>query len=79
MKFAAILASALAMRIADNYLPLNSNLLKCEFVGGACTTTNSMASAGQTAVCAAKITGSFETDEAKKRACNYVESSNGPY
>ena len=79
MKFAAIIASALALRIADNYLPLNSNLLKCEYVNGACASTNSLASAGQTAVCAAKITGSFESDDAKKRACTYVESSNGPY
>ena len=79
MKFAAIIATVFSLRIADNYLPLNSNTLRCTYQGGACVSTYASASADQTAVCAAKITGSFESDAAKKRACNLLESYNGPY
>ena len=79
MKFAAIIASAFAVRVADNYLPLHSNMLKCNWAAGACVSTQTAAAADQNAVCAAKVTGSFETEDAKKRACNYVESANGAY
>ncbi len=79
MKFTAIIAAALALRVQDNYFPLHSGNkeLLCKWEGGACVSANAGASAAQTAVCSARTTGSFEGDAAKERACGYSESYNG--